>query len=329
MKSLFSSCFPRVSAFSSLTQFPAFALVALLASSGALAADGAPAVAPTEPPTAQTEQPAVQPLSEKEAWAKKFWESLDRKTGEIKLDNGVATLKVPEDFYFLNGKDAERVLTEAWGNPPGGKVLGMLFPAKATPFDKDAWAVTIEYEEDGHVSDEDADKINYDELLADMKKDVNESSKERVKQGYEAIELVGWASKPYYEPISHKLHWAKELKFGTSAEHTLNYNIRVLGRKGVLVLNFIAGMDQKSLIDSKLDQVLAIAEFDKGSSYTDFDPSIDKVAAYGLGALVAGKLLAKTGFFVVALLFLKKFGVFLVVGIGALFKRLFGKKDAA
>lgn len=333
MKSLFSSCFPRVSTFSSLTQFPAFALVALLASSGALAADGAPAVAPTEPPTApptaQTEQPAVQPLSEKEAWAKKFWESLDRKTGEIKLDNGVATLKVPEDFYFLNGKDAERVLTEAWGNPPGGKVLGMLFPAKATPFDKDAWAVTIEYEEDGHVSDEDADKINYDELLTDMKKDVSESSKERVKQGYEAIELVGWASKPYYEPISHKLHWAKELKFGNSAEHTLNYNIRVLGRKGVLVLNFIAGMDQKSLIDSKLDQVLAIAEFDKGSSYTDFDPSIDKVAAYGLGALVAGKLLAKTGFFVVALLFLKKFGVFLVVGIGALFKRLFGKKDAA
>jgi len=326
MKSLFSSYFSRVSAFSSLA---AFMLVGLLFSAGSWAAEGAPAVAPAEPPSPQSESSAAQPLSEKEAWAKKFWESLDRKTGEIKLDNGVATLKVPEDFYFLNGKDAERVLTEAWGNPPGGKVLGMLFPAKATPFDKDAWAVTVEYEEDGHVSDEDADKINYDDLLADMKKDVKESSKERVKQGYEAIELVGWASKPYYDPISHKLHWAKELKFGESPEHTLNYNIRVLGRKGVLVLNFIAGMDQKSLIDSNLDKVLAIAEFDKGSSYMDFDPSIDKVAAYGLGALVAGKLLAKTGFFVIALMFLKKFGVFLVVGAGALLKRLFGKKDAA
>jgi uncharacterized membrane-anchored protein len=305
-------------------KFSALVLIALLASASVLAADEAADARPQGEQAAD----AQQQLSEKQAWAKQFWESLDRKTGEIKLDNGVATLKVPEDFYFLNSADAEKVLTEAWGNPPGAKVLGMLIPAQYTPFDKEAWAVTVEYEEDGYVSDEDADKINYDDMLADMKKDVSESSKERVKQGYEAIELLGWAAKPYYDSVTHKLHWAKELKFGDSPEHTLNYNIRVLGRKGVLVLNFIAGMEQKSLIDANLNKVLAIAEFDKGSTYADFNPELDKVAAYGLGALVAGKLLAKTGFFVVALMFLKKFGVLIVLGIGALFKRFFGKKDA-
>lgn len=279
------------------------------------------------PSPVDTSEPEKAELSEKEAWAKKLWESLDRKKGDIKLDNGVATLKVPEDFYFLGAKDAQKVLTEVWGNPPNTSILGMIFPEASTPFDRDAWAVTIQYEEDGHVSDEDADKINYDDMLVEMKKDVQESSKERVKQGYGSIELVGWASKPYYDSIAHKLHWAKELKFGDDPDHTLNYNIRVLGRKGVLVLNFIAGMNQRSLIDSKLDQVMAMAEFDKGSSYFDFDPSIDKVAAYGLGALVAGKVLAKTGFFIAALLFLKKFGIIAIVAIGAFFRKLFGKKE--
>ena len=35
----------------------------------------------------------------------------------------------------------------------------------------------------------------------------------------------------------------EQIKFGDTEENTLNYNIRVLGRKGVLVLNFIAGME--------------------------------------------------------------------------------------
>ncbi|CAA0085233.1 Uncharacterised protein [BD1-7 clade bacterium] len=124
------------------------------------------------------------------------------------------------------------------------------------------------------------------------------------------------------------MHWAKEIKFGDQETNTLNYNIRVLGRKGVLVLNFIADMDQKATIDANISDVLAVAEFDQGSKYSDFDPEIDKVAAYGLGALVAGKVIAKTGFFAIALLFLKKFGVFILVGLGALFGKLFSRKKA-
>ncbi len=261
-----------------------------------------------------------------EAWAKSTWDKIDRQQGEIKLPGKVATLNVPATFYYLNPKDSEIVLSEIWGNPPGQKTLGMLFPAGTTPFDPDAYGVTIEYEADGYVSDKDAEKIDYDELLEKMKEETEEASKQRVKQGYEAIELVGWAAKPYYDKASHKLYWAKEIRFSDNPEHTLNYNIRILGRKGVLVLNFIAGMDQKNIIDKNLDKVLAIANFDSGSKYEDFNPDMDTVAAYGLGALIAGKVALKSGFLVAALLFLKKFAVIIVVGIGAFFKKLFGKK---
>jgi uncharacterized membrane-anchored protein len=240
-------------------------------------------------------------------WAESVWNSLDRMTGEIKLPNAVAVLNVPEKFYYLAPKDAEKVLVDVWGNPPGQNTLGMLFPSHMSPFDHNSWAVTIEYEEDGYVSDADADDINYSELLVQMKSDTSLVSEERVKQGYEAIELVGWASPPFYDESTHKLHWAKEIKFANSPINTLNYNIRILGRKGVLVLNFIAQIDQNQLIEDNLNSVLALANFDQGSKYSDFDPDIDDVAAYGLGALVAGKVIAKTGFLAVAFLFLKKF----------------------
>jgi uncharacterized membrane-anchored protein len=254
---------------------------------------------------------------------KQIWDSLDRKTGEVNLQNGVAKLNVPESFYYLNSADAEKILVQVWGNPPGTKILGMLLPSETTPFDDESWGVTIEYVEDGYVSDDDADEIDYDDLLSQMQEETGDFNKQRVQQGYESIELIGWASKPYYDKTSHKLHWAKELKFGKQDLNTLNYNIRVLGRKGVLVLNFIAGMDQKHLIDSQLNNVLAMAEFQQGFRYEDFDSSIDNIAAYGLGALVAGKVVAKTGILAAILIFLKKFGVLLILGIGALFGKIF------
>jgi uncharacterized membrane-anchored protein len=259
-------------------------------------------------------------------WAKKLWDTIDRQSGIIEIKEANAVLNVPDNFYFLNSQDAEKVLVEIWGNPPGQTTLGMLFPADSTPFDDSAWAVTIDYEEDGYVSDDDADEIDYDELLNQLKDDAEASSKQRIEQGFESIELIGWAAPPYYDSSQKKLHWAKEYKFGDSPVNTLNYNIRVLGRKGVLLLNFIAGIDQKPIIETNISTVMALAEFDQGSQYSDFDPDIDTIAGYGLGALVAGKVIAKTGFIAAAIIFLKKFGIIFIIGIGMFLKKLFSKR---
>jgi len=262
------------------------------------------------------------------AWAEGILQSVDKKQGEVKLPNGVATLHVPDEFYYLNGADSEKILVEVWGNPPGAgsQILGMLFPADLTPFDQGAWAVTIEYQKDGYVSDEDADEIDYQALLAEMQKDTRTASEQRVAQGYDPIELIGWAAQPYYDKGSHKMYWAKEVRFGEQTINTLNYNVRMLGRQGVLVLNFIATMDQKDVIDAKVAAVLAVADFDEGSRYEDFKPDLDTVAAYGLGALVAGKVIAKTGLIAAGILFLKKFGIVALIAVGALASRWFRRK---
>jgi uncharacterized membrane-anchored protein len=261
-----------------------------------------------------------------------FEASVKFQQGEIALPNGVATLKVPVGFRYVGPEDAQRILEQAWGNPSGSGTQGMLFPADLSPLAEGGWGVVITYEEDGHVSDDDADGINYDDLLKEMKEGIAASNEERKKQGYESIELVGWAAKPYYDKATKKLHWAKELKFASSAEHTLNYNIRILGRKGVLVLNAVAGMKQLGAIQGRMKEVLAFTDFNQGHAYADFDSKVDKTAAYGLAALVAGGVAAKAG------LFAKLFAVLLafkkVVAVGAIavvagLAKLFKRKDSA
>jgi uncharacterized membrane-anchored protein len=140
-------------------------------------------------------------------------------------------------------------------------------------------AFNMQYEAIGYVKDEDAGEVDYDALLAEMQNDTRKASKERVGEGYESIELVGWAAKPYYDADRKILHWATELKFGEITENTLNYNVRILGRKGVLVLNTISSMNELPEVNKNVDKVLNIVTFSDGNKYADFNPSVDEVAA--------------------------------------------------
>jgi uncharacterized membrane-anchored protein len=256
--------------------------------------------------------------------------SLKYQSGEIDLRGGLAKLTVPKEFNYLGPDDAATVLVKLWGNPPSEtKPLGLLIPAGLTPLSSNAWVVTIDYSEDGFVKDNDAGKINYDDLLKKMQKGISENNAERQKQGYHAITLVGWAAPPRYDAATHKLYWAKQLQFEGERQDMLNYNIRMLGRKGVLELNAIAGLDQLAEIDAQTPQILGMVDFKEGSRYADFDPKVDKVAKYGIATLVAGGVLAvaaKAGFFkllLVGLLAAKKFVIIGVIAVVAFIKKFF------
>jgi uncharacterized membrane-anchored protein len=268
------------------------------------------------------------PLSRK-AEVRQIVDGLTYQQGNITLKDGLATIQLQPNFRYLNPADTEAVLSKIWSNPPLAKApLGMLVPAGFDPLSVDSWAVIISYDEDGHVADDDATKINYDTLLAQMKEGTREASQQRVQQGYKPIELVGWAAPPRYDAATHKMYWAKEIKFGDSDEHTLNYNIRILGRQGVLVLNAVATMPELAMVEQATPDILSMVNFKDGSRYADFNPSTDKLATYGLAALVAGGIAAKAGLFKVlwvGLLAAKKFVIMGLVALGAFFKRVWAK----
>jgi uncharacterized membrane-anchored protein len=262
-----------------------------------------------------------------------FLASLKPVTGAVVLPGSRAALNLPEGFHYLVPDDAQRLIEQGWGNPPGSGegTLGMVLPAKVNPLGEAGWGVIITYVDDGHVADDDAASIDYGDLLKDMQASTDAANEERGKAGYESIKLSGWAEPPHYDAASKKIYWAKDLKFGENAEHTLNYCIRVLGREGVLELNAVAGMSQLESVKESMKQVVGFADFTQGNRYADFNAGTDKVAAYGLAALVAGGLAAKTGLFaklLALLVAMKKFVIIALAAIGGLFAKLFKRKPA-
>ena len=273
----------------------------------------------------------AQESNDKDAETRAFLSSLRYEDGNIALPDASAHINVKPGFRFLGHDDARRVLEQYWGNPPDDSVLGMLVPDNAGLDSDHSWAVVVTYSDEGYVSDEDANEIDYDAMLKEMKSGTSEENEERKRAGYPSIELVGWAQPPRYDAASKRLHWAKELSFDGEKSHTLNYDIRVLGRSGFISLNAVASMDDLGLVNAGMNQVLPMAEFDAGQRYADFKPGTDKVAAYGLAALVGGGIAAKTGLLAklgALLLAGKKFIVLIFVALAAFVRKLFGgKKD--
>ena len=305
----------------------AFAFITLFSiSASAQSSDQLPQV----DSASQAERPAPEAANTARNSAEKFLASLKFQTGKINLPNDIATVDLPTNFRYLSPEDSEKLLVQGWGNPPGNNTLGMIIPAETNPLSESGWGVVITYNEDGHVKDEDADKIDYAELLKTMQEESEEANKERVKQGYGAMHLVGWAEPPSYDKTARKLVWAKEFSTNKQGENSLNYNIRVLGRKGVLVLNAVAGMKQISQIKNEMPLVLSVTEFTQGNRYADFDSKTDHTAEYGLAALVAGGVAAKMGLFAKLGIFLLAFKKFIIIGLvaaAAFLKNIFRKKS--
>lgn len=252
--------------------------------------------------------------------------SFTYETGEVLLPGGYAKIMVPKGMKYLNPEQSKTVLVDLWGNPSADGTLGMLFPEKYNPMDANAWAFDISFDEMGYVKDDDAEDMNYDEVLEDLKKGVQESNIERKKAGYETVQLMGWASSPFYDKERKVLHWAKELKFGEEEENTLNYDVRVLGRKGVLSLNAVGSMKNLPEVKPVINYLLSSVEFTSGNKYADFDPDLDHVAAWTVGGLVAGKVLAKVGFFAIFLKYIKIILIAVAAAFGGLWKWLTGRK---
>lgn len=254
-------------------------------------------------------------------------ESFNYDYGKISLENGLAEIDIPENYKFLNAEQSKYVLTDLWGNPPS-EVLGLLFPKNINPIDDNfTYAVEVTYSSDGYIDDEDAKDLDYDNLLEEMQDDTSASNPERKELGYPEMELIGWASKPFYDADEKKLHWAKELSFEGEEINTLNYNIRVLGRKGYLNLNAIGTIDILPEFKKDVDEILNSVHFTDGNKYADFNPEIDEVAAYGIGGLIAGKLLAKAGFFALILKFWKIIAIAVVGAFTVFKKKIFGTKE--
>jgi uncharacterized membrane-anchored protein len=250
-------------------------------------------------------------------------------TGAVKI-GAVAEATLSSGYVYLADADARFVTEKLWGNLPDPSVIGLILPTKDGEPDGE-WGVVVAYNDDGHVDDEDAGELNYDEILEAMKADMPAANAERARLGLETLQLLGWASPPHYDAATHRIHWAKRLQVQGVPVATINYDIRVLGRTGYLELVAVGGEPELPRMEAGMKELLTQVQFIDGQRYAQYDSGMDKAAAYGVGALVAGKVAAKIGFLAKlgGLLFaFKKVIIVVVIALGAGLAKVLGRKKA-
>lgn len=262
-----------------------------------------------------------------EAAMKAAYAAAQEGPADVKLGDQ-AVVHLPESMFFVPRIQADRLMA-AYGNGKDPSLLGVVMPKS----DDDDWVITVNFDKAGYIKDDDAKNWNVSELLDSLRDGTEESNVERKKRGFPELVMDGWVEAPKYDSNTQRLVWSVAVKHkGDSANDnpTVNYNTYALGRDGYITLDLIT---QKNLVPKDKTAVLTLLDnlkYVEGKRYADFNSSTDKVAEYGLAALVAGVAAKKLGLFAVIAAFLAKFakvGILAAAALGGgLWKRFRGKK---
>jgi len=231
-----------------------------------------------------------------------------------------ASLKVPEGYAFLDASGT-KAFNELAHNPPSDKDQYTLACQ--------GWVAYFSYEDVGYVKDD--EKIDADAILENIRNGTAEANKERRARGWDEMSILGWSAKPEYDTQLKSLTWSILGQDEGTHRKVVNYNARLLGRRGVMDAVVVTAPDKiAAAIDDFKSRVTGF-QFAPGETYAEYQPG-DHVAAYGLAALITGgavAVAAKKGLFTVIGGFLVAAWKFLLAGFVALstrFKSLFKKK---
>jgi len=242
-----------------------------------------------------------------------------------------ATLELKAGEGFIPAAETVRVM-RALGNQADDDVTtGLVYGTK----EDDSWLVVIEHTQEGYVRDGDAKEWQPDALLENLKQGTEEGNKDRVERGYPELEIVGWVQPPKYDSATHRLVWSLQDRSKGSdpgEPNGINYNTYALGRDGYFSLDLLTNTED---IDHDRPAVLDLLDnitYLPGKRYEDFNDSTDKVAEYGLAALIGAVAVKKLGLLAVIGVFLLKawkLAAIAVVAVGATIRRFFRRGDSA
>ena len=254
----------------------------------------------------------------------------------------VAEVRVPAGCRFTE-RNGAKAFMEATQNPPSGREQGVLLcttgqeDAAAADSERSTWFVVYSYNPSGYVRDDEQGKLDADAILASLRDGTEAGNRERRSRGWEPLSLEGWVRPPFYDPATHNLTWSTQVRSASDGP-SVNHSVRLLGRGGVMHADLVVSPEQLATTLGRFDQVVAGTTFSTGETYGEWREG-DKVAEYGLTALVAGGAGAaavKLGFFgkmwkvlLAIVIGAKKLVFVAVLGGLAWLKSLFKKRDSS
>ncbi|WP_162009679.1 DUF2167 domain-containing protein [Methylocystis heyeri] len=273
--------------------------VAQPAQAPAPAQGAAPAVAAKEevaPAGAKEQAPAApqavssepNPDEEAKAYAAMLAQGLKGPT-EVRIADR-ATMWLPAGRVFLEGEQARKLLgidPASWDDA----TLGVVLPVASGP----KWIAYVDLMSDGYIKDDEGKSLDAGNLLAAYKSEVDSQNPGRARLGLTPLEVTGWLTEPSYDAKHHLSSCIGATAQGSKNpdDSIVNCTSFALGRDGavkVVVSGDEAGFAQfKGEAPALVDTIV----FDKGKGYEDADLSMDRVAGYGLSALVTGAVALK------------------------------------
>jgi uncharacterized membrane-anchored protein len=190
----------------------------------------------------------------------------------------VAGVVVPAGHIFLDA-NSTRLFLKTRGEPVSGHEVGFLTGTNQN------WAALFIFDESGCVKDDEKDKLEADKLLESIKARAAQGNKARQRNGHPPVEVIGWELPPKYDSATHDLEWA--IRGVCEGRPVVNYNTRLLGRKGAMEVILVVAPQRLPEALPAFRKVLAGCSFQPGQTYAEYRPG-DKVANFGLGALVVG-----------------------------------------
>lgn len=232
----------------------------------------------------------------------------------------VATLNTLKDEGFLDPINSDKFL-EITGNLTSGSTNILVAP-------DNSWWATFDFDPSGYVKDD--EKIDADALLKQLKESDAPSNEERTRQGLPKLYTVGWAIPPHYDNQTKRLEWALKIRDDSNSE-AINYTIRILGRTGVTSATLVSDEEHLTQNIDEFKSSLKGFDYNFGEKYAEYREG-DKVAEYGLAALIAGGaavVATKKGFWAIVATFFAAAWKFIAVGaiaVGGWVSSLFKKK---
>lgn len=200
----------------------------------------------------------------------------------------IAQLPLPSGFKFTGAEGAKAFLASI-GSPPTPNTVGLLVPLGLTP----SWAVAFTFEEVGRVRTDDKEMIDADRLLANIKAGLGRLNAARRSAKAPEIADLEWIEKPKYDEARRSLTWA--IRGVVPADKgTANYDVRFLGRHGVMKATVMTSDDKYDALVSQVRPILEGFEFTPENRYSDWKDG-EKIATSGLTDLVGGGSAAHRG----------------------------------
>src|SRR5690606_3614639 len=177
------------------------------------------------------------------------------------------------------------------------------------------WVAFFSFNEVGYVKDD--EKLDPDDILSSIREGTKASNAEREERGWDTMEILGWSFKPQYDEQINALEWAILAQMSRSGGKLINYNTRLLGRRGVMEVVLVTDPQTLDASIANFKELVPGYEFSAGEKYAEFKEG-DRVAEYGLAALITGgaaAVAAKKGWLAAIGVFLVKIWKLLLVGV--------------